>query len=105
MDTENYEQVHFGDEMLGDSSQYLVANSKITVQFYEGRALGIELPPTVDLKVVQTEPGMPSATATNVLKPATLETGLVVGVPHFIKEGELIRIDTTEGKYLERVRG
>ena len=105
MDTENYEQVHFNDAMLGESSQYLVANSKITVQFYEGRALGIELPATVDLKVVQTEPGMPSATATNVLKPATLETGLVVGVPHFIKEGEMIRIDTTEGKYLERVRG
>jgi elongation factor P len=104
MDTENYEQVHFNEETLGDSPKYLVANSKIIVEFYEGKALGIELPPTVDLKVTQTEPGMPSATATNVLKPATLETGLVVGVPHFIKEGEVIKIDTTEGKYMERVR-
>jgi len=85
--------------------KYLVANSKIHVQFYEGKPLGIELPPTVDLKVVQTEPGMPSATATNVLKPATLETGLVVPVPHFIGEGEMIRVDTTDGKYVERVRG
>ena len=105
MDTENYEQTHFSKEVLGDSVQYLVANSKIKVEFYEDRAIGIELPSTVDLKVVRTDPGMPSATATNVLKPATLETGLVVGVPHFIQEGEMIRVDTTEGKYVERVRG
>jgi elongation factor P len=104
MDTENYEQVHFSEETMGDSPKYLVANSKIIVEFYEGKPLGIELPPTVDLKVAHTEPGMPSATATNVLKPATMETGLVVGVPHFIKEGEVIKIDTTEGKYMERVR-
>jgi elongation factor P len=104
MDTENYEQVHFTSETLGDSVQYLVANSKIKVDFYEGRALGVELPATVDLKVIQTEPGMPSATVSNVLKPATVETGLVVPVPHFIQEGEVIRVDTTEGKYVERVR-
>jgi elongation factor P len=105
MDTENYEQTHFSEEVLGDSVKYLVANSKIKVEFYEERAVGIELPATVDLRVVQTDPGMPSATATNVLKPAKLETGLVVGVPHFIQEGERIRVDTTEGKYVERVRG
>ena len=104
MDTENYEQVHFTRETLGNSVQYLVANSKITVEFYEGKALGVELPATVDLKVVRTEPGMPSATVSNVLKPATMETGLVVPVPHFIQEGETIRVDTTEGKYVERVR-
>jgi elongation factor P len=104
MDTETFEQTHFSEEVLGESVQYLVANSKIHVEFYEGRAVGIELPSTVDLRVVQTDPGMPSATATNVLKPATLETGLVVGVPHFIQEGEMIRVDTTEGKYVERVR-
>jgi elongation factor P len=104
MDTETYEQVHFSSETLGDSVQYLVANAKITVEFYEGKALGIELPATVDLKVVQTEPGMPSATVSNVLKPATVETGLVVPVPHFIQEGETIRVDTAEGKYVERVR-
>jgi elongation factor P len=104
MDTENYEQVHFSGDMLGDSVKYLVANAKIKVEFYEGKALGIELPSTVDLKVVQTDPGMPSATVSNVLKPATVETGLVVPVPHFIQEGETIRVDTTEGKYVERVR-
>jgi elongation factor P len=104
MDTETFEQVHFSSETLGDSVKYLVANSKITVEFYDGKALGVELPATVDLKVVQTEPGMPSATVSNVLKPATMETGLVVPVPHFIQEGETIRVDTTEGKYVERVR-
>jgi elongation factor P len=83
---------------------YLVANSKINVEFYEGRPLGVELPPTVDLRVIETEPGMPSATVSNVLKPAKLETGLIVGVPHFIQEGQVIRVDTVEGKYLERVR-
>ena len=104
MDTENYEQIHFNQDLLGDAVSYLVSNSKIMVQFYEGKPLGIELPPTIDLRVIETEPGMPSATATNVLKPAKLETGLVVGVPHFIQEGEVIRVDTVEGKYVERVR-
>ncbi len=84
MDTETYEQTHLNEDILGDSVKYLVANSKIHVQFYEGKPLGIDLPPTVDLRVVRTEPGMPSATVSNVLKPATLETGLVVPVPHFI---------------------
>ena len=105
MDTENYEQIHFNGEMLGDAVQYLVPNSKIKVEFYDGKPLGIELPPTMNLKVVETDPGMPSATVSNVLKPAKLETGLVVGVPHFVQQGEVIRVDTTEGKYVERVRG
>src|SRR5215470_2980901 len=105
MDTENYEQIHFSEEILGDAVNYLIANSKIKVEFYEGKALGVELPSTIDLRVVETEPGMPSATVSNVLKPAKLETGLVVGVPHFVQEGEVIRVDTTEGKYLERARG
>jgi elongation factor P len=104
MDTENYEQTHLTEDVLGDSVKYLVANAKIIVEFHEGKPLGIQLPSTVNLRVVQTEPGMPSATATNVLKPATLETGLIVPVPHFVQEGELIKVDTTEGKYVERVR-
>lgn len=104
MDTENYEQIQFSTELIGDAVNYLVPNSKIKVEFYEGKPLGVELPATIDLRVVSTEPGMPSATATGVLKPAKLETGLVVPVPHFIQEGELIRVDTTEGKYVERVR-
>lgn len=104
MDTETYEQLHFSAEMLGDSMQYLVANSKIAVEFYEDSPVGIELPATVDLTVVETEPGMPNATATNVLKPAKTETGLVVGVPHFIGEGDRVRVDTSEGKYLARAQ-
>lgn len=104
MDTETYEQIHFNESILGDAMQYLVPNSRIKVEFYEGKPLGLELPTTIDLRVTETEPGMPSATVSNVLKPAKLETGLVVQVPHFIQEGELIRVDTTEGKYVERVR-
>jgi elongation factor P len=104
MDTESYEQIHFTSDLLGDAMQYLRPNSSIEVEFYEDSPVGIELPPTVDLKVVETEPGMPSATVSNVQKPAKMETGLVVPVPHFISEGETIRIDTTEGRYVERVR-
>src|SRR5438093_12574020 len=104
MDTENYEQIHLSEEVLGDAVNYLVTNSKIKVDFYEGRPLGVELPTTMDLRVVETDPGMPSATVSNVLKPAKLETGLVVGVPHFVQQGEVIRVDTAEGKYVERVR-
>ena len=105
MDTETYEQIHFTTELLGDSMRYLNPNSTIEVEFHGDNAVGIALPPTVDLKVVETEPGMPSATVSNVQKPATTETGLVVPVPHFISEGETIRVDTTDGKYVERVRG
>jgi len=104
MDTDTYEQTHLNEQVLGDAVSYLVPNSKIKVEFYEGKPLGVELPATMDLRVVQTDPGMPSATVSNVLKPATLETGLVVQVPHFVQEGELIRVDTGDGKYVERVR-
>ena len=105
MDTETYDQVHFTSEILGDSMQYLVANAKIEVEFYSENPVGIALPQSVDLKIVETEPGLRSATVSNVLKPATTETGLVVQVPHFISEGEVVRVDTSEGKYIERVRG
>ncbi len=104
MDTETYDQTHFTSDVLGDSMQYLVANARIDVEFYEEEAVGIALPATVDLKIVETEPGMRTATVSNVLKPAKTETGLVVGVPHFISEGEIVRIETQDGKYVERVR-
>lgn len=104
MDTGTYEQIHFSSELLGDAMNYLVANASIEVEFDGDSPVGIELPPTVDLKVVETEPGMPSATVSNVQKPAKTETGLVVAVPHFIAEGETIRVDTSEGTYVERVR-
>jgi elongation factor P len=104
MDTQTYEQTHLSKEYLGDSVMYLVPNTKIKVEFYEGKAIGVELPASVDLKVVETEPSLKGATISNVNKPATLETGLVIQVPPFIGAGEVIRVDTNEGKYLERVK-
>lgn len=102
MNTENYEQTHLKRDTLGDAVEYLTANLQITVSFFDGVAVGIELPQTVELTVVETEPGLKSATASSVTKPAKLETGLTVQVPPFINEGEKIRVDTAEGAYLSR---
>jgi elongation factor P len=104
MNTANYEQIHLNEDVLGDSVLYLFPNIKIKVEFYEGNPIGIDLPPSVEMVVIETEPGLKSATASNVNKPAKMETGLIVQVPSFIDPGEKIRIDTNEGKYLERVR-
>ncbi len=102
MNTENYEQTHLTKETLGDAVDYLIPNLQIKVEFFDGKAVGVELPQTVELTVVETEPGLKSATATNVMKPAKTETGLVVQVPPFINQGEKIRVDTSEGAYLSR---
>ena len=102
MNTENYEQTHLTKEILGDAVDYLIPNLQIQVEFFDGKAVGVELPQTVELTVVETEPGLKSATATNVTKAARTETGLVVQVPPFINEGEKIRVDTSEGAYLSR---
>jgi elongation factor P len=103
MNTANYEQVHLHKDVVGDRANYLVPEVVIKVEYYEGRPIDIALPQTVDLKIVDTEPGIKGGSATNVTKPATLETGLVVNVPPFINAGETIRVDTSEGTYLERV--
>ena len=102
MNTENYEQTHLTKDILGDAVDYLIPNLQIQVEFFDGKAVGVELPQTVELTVVETEPGLKSATATNVTKAAKTETGLVVQVPPFINEGEKIRVDTSEGAYLSR---
>jgi elongation factor P len=102
MNTENYEQTHLSKDTLGDSVDYLTPNLHIIVEFYDGKPVGIELPQIVELTVVETEPGLKSATASSVTKPAKTETGLVVQVPPFINEGEKIRVDTAEGAYLSR---
>ena len=102
MNTENYEQTHLTRDTLGDAVEYLTPNLQIKVEFYDGKAVGIELPQTVVLTVVETEPGLKSATASSVTKPAKTETGLVVQVPPFINEGEKIKVDTAEGAYLSR---
>ena len=102
MNTETFEQVHLTKELLGDAVDYLIPNLRVHVEFYEGKPISVELPPTVDMTVVQTEPGLKGATVSNVTKPATMDTGLVVQVPAFINEGEKIRVNTSEGTYQER---
>jgi len=102
MDTSTYEQTHLTKDTLGDAVDYLIPNLTIKVEFFDGKAVGIELPQTVELTVVETEPGLKSATASCVTKPAKTETGLVVQVPPFINQGEKIKVDTAEGMYLSR---
>ena len=102
MDTESYEQIHISSEALGDSVNYLIAEMTIRVEFYGTEPVGIELPQTVDLKVVDTVPGIKGATASNQIKPATVETGLVVNVPPFVNNGDTIRVSTDTGEYLAR---
>ncbi len=102
MDTSTYEQVHISSEALGDSKNYLVADSLIRVEFYDVEPVGIELPATVDLVVKETVPGIKGATASAQVKPATLETGLVVQVPPFVNEGDKIRVSTETGEYQSR---
>ena len=103
MDTDTYEQMHMSAEALGDSINYIMPEATIAVEFYGSEPVGIELPVTVDLKVVDTAPGIKGATASNQIKPATLETGLVVNVPSFIDTGDTIRVNTETGEYLGRV--
>ncbi|NLY51709.1 MAG: elongation factor P [Firmicutes bacterium] len=102
MDTETYEQISLPVSALEDAVQYLKENMIIGIQFYEGEAIGIDLPTAVELVVTHTEPGFKGDTATGGTKPATLETGLVVQVPLFIEEGDVLKIDTRTGEYLSR---
>ena len=102
MDTSSYEQIHISSEALGDSVNYLKPEMTIQVEFYGEEPVGIELPQAVDLKVTDTAPGIKGATASAQVKPATLETGLVVQVPPFVNNGDLIRVNTETGEYLSR---
>src|SRR5438094_2275864 len=102
MNTENYEQTHLSKDLLGDATSYLIPQLRVKVEFYEGKPISVALPATIDMTVVETEPGMKGTSVSKVTKPAKVETGLVVQVPPFIKEGEKIRVNTSEGAYLER---
>lgn len=102
MDGQTFEQTVLKRETLGDAVEYLIPNLSIDVSYYDGKAVGIELPLVVEMTVMETEPGIKSATASSVTKPAKMETGLVVAVPPFINEGEKIRVDTAEGAYISR---
>jgi elongation factor P len=103
MDTSTYEQIVLTDETLGDSKKYLKENMVIGIQMYEGAPIGVDLPNSVELTVVETDPGLRGDTVSGGTKPATLETGAVVQVPLFINMGDVIRVDTRTGEYLERV--
>jgi elongation factor P len=104
MNLENYEQVTLNAEAIGDAVKYLKANTVIEVEMFDGRPVGINLPSPMDLKVASTEPRLQGATKTALYKPAVLETGAVVQVPEFIKEGDVIRVDTRDDTYLERAK-
>jgi elongation factor P len=102
MDTASYEQLHIQDEVLGDSVNFLIPDALIKVEFYGSEPVGIELPQTVDLTVEDTAPGIKGATASAQVKPARLETGLVVQVPPFVNTGDKVRVNTETGEYLSR---
>jgi elongation factor P len=104
MNNESFEQIGLSADVLGDAVPYLIPNIRLKIELYEGRPVGIELPLTVEMKVVETEPAIKGASVSNQNKPARMETGLVVNVPPFISEGDVIRIDTSSGAYIERAK-
>ena len=103
MNTETYEQMHLTRELLGETVYYLIPNTVVKIEFFDEKPIGVDLPDTMDLKVVKTEPTLQKATASAVMKPATLETGLIVQVPPFVNEGDKIKVDTSEARYVQRV--
>jgi elongation factor P len=104
MNLENYEQIALPAGSIGDGVKFLLPNTVIQIQMYDGKPVGVDLPNSVDLRVVSTEPRLQGATKTALYKPATLETGATIQVPEFIKEGDVIRVDTRDDTYLERVK-
>ncbi|HOQ05367.1 MAG TPA: elongation factor P [Anaerohalosphaeraceae bacterium] len=104
MDLETYDQITLDDDAFGEGPKYCKPNTPILINMYNGKPVVVQLPNTVDLKVVDTAPEIKGATATNQYKPATLETGLVIQVPPFVKIGEVVRVDTRTGEYVTRVK-
>ena len=103
MNTETYEQFQLGADVLGEAVYYLIPNTTVKLEFYEGKAIGVVLPDTMDLTVVDTEPTVQKATASAVMKAAKLETGLTIQVPPFVNTGDKVRVDTSEARYVQRV--
>ncbi len=103
MNQETFDQIRLDDEVVGESMKYLLPETVIEVDFYEDNPVSVELPTTVNLRIVEVEPGMKGATASASYKPARTETGLVVQVPQFVEAGTVVKIDTRDDKYLERV--
>jgi len=102
MNTQSYEQISLSGEVLGEASYYLIGDMNVKIEFYEGKAMGVALPDTVDLKVIDTEPTLQKATASAVMKPAKLETGLTIQVPPFVNNGDTVKVDTSEARYVQR---
>jgi elongation factor P len=103
MDNKSYEQTFISEKVLGESKNFLKENINASILFFNGKAIGVSLPNSVDLKVTKCDPGVRGDTVSGAMKPATLETGYTVNVPLFINEGDVLRIDTRDGKYLTRV--
>ena len=104
MDTSNYEQIGLSDEQVGDAKDYLLESMEVEILFFNGKAISIELPATVELKIIETAPDFKGDTAQGGKKPATLETGKVINVPFHVLEGEVVKVDTRDGSYLEKVK-
>lgn len=104
MDMETYEQIHLTKDLIGDNSYYLLPETLVQILFHGKEPVGVELPGVVELKVVETQPNIKTATVSSSYKPAKLETGATTQIPPFIEEGEIIRIDTSTGKYIERAK-
>jgi elongation factor P len=104
MNIENYEQLALQDDIVGDTKDYLISNLPVKIEYYDEKPIGVLLPDTVDLTVVETEQSIQKATASAVMKPAKLETGLIVNVPPFVGNGDKIKVDTSEARYIQRVQ-
>ncbi|MFN4196643.1 MAG: elongation factor P [Caldimicrobium sp.] len=102
MDLEDYDQIYVSEKEVGDSGKFLTETLQVSILYYKGKVIGIELPKVVELKVIKTEPGVKGDTVSTPTKPATLETGLIIQVPLFIEEGDIVKVDTRTGEYLER---
>jgi elongation factor P len=104
MDQETYDQIPVNEDIVGDAVKFLKENQDVNINFEGDLVLGVEMPPNVNLRIIHTEPGVKGDTATNVVKPATVETGALINVPLFINEGDLVRVDTSNGSYMDRVK-
>ncbi len=103
MDSTTYDQIHLNKEDLGNAVHYLKPNTKVLVEFHEERAIGVELPSSMDLKIVETDPPLKGATASGGPKPAVLDNGLTIRVPQFVQPGDIVKVDTSTNEYIERV--
>jgi elongation factor P len=103
MNSESYEQFHVGGDILGEAVYYLIPNTTVKLEFYENKVIGVVIPDTMDLIVVDTEPTVQKATASAVMKAAKLETGLMIQVPPFVNTGDKVKVDTSEARYVQRV--